>query len=77
MTPEELAQAVTDAGITTQQLIDLLRQAGLMVQRERINKAIEKARADQAAADAQYESEIQTLTAQLSAINGQILAAFQ
>lgn len=77
MTPEQLAQAVTSAGITAEQLVALLSQAGLMVERERINKAIEKAREDQSAAVAQYEAQIQTLTAQLAAVNSQILAAFQ
>ena len=74
MTAEELAAAVTAAGITGEQLTALIQTGAAIVDREQARAAIDRLRAERSAALAAYETRIQEAQNALSDIEAAIVA---
>jgi hypothetical protein len=74
MTAEELAAAVTAAGITGEQLTALIQTGAAIVDREQARAAIDRLRAERDTALAAYETRIQAAQSALSDIEAAIVA---
>jgi hypothetical protein len=75
ITADDVATALNANGIdTTEKLQKFLGQSGLLVRRQALDAAIEKARADQQAAVAAAEAEVQQLADERAAVDVQIKA---
>lgn len=75
ITPEEVCQAVEDAGLTGEQLRDLLKRSKLLIDRNKIAAAIKKVEVEREEAGRVSEEQRQQLQASLVALEAEIAVA--
>jgi hypothetical protein len=76
LTPQQVADRLNFAGLDTEAKFDtFIATAGALVKRNELSASIEKARADQAAANQQSEAAVQDLEAQIRAIDDRLRGA--
>lgn len=74
MTQDELLQAINDSGLTAADLTLVLRFAAALVKREQLKSGMAKVRTAQAEAHQEAEAMLQSLQAQIDAIEAQLAA---
>ncbi len=76
LTAQQVADGLNARGIDTPAKFDaFIGKAGLLVERDRLNKRIETLRAGQAAASQQTEAEVQSVQAEIDAIEALLRGA--
>jgi ABC-type hemin transport system substrate-binding protein len=72
ITAEEVAQVLTQMGVTPQSFAQLMQRNGLVMQLRQLDAAIELKQAERDAALQQFEGELQTLQQQRAALKAQV-----